>query len=187
MVDYNLLPNEGLLLKNEAVLHPIGNKIGNFGELILTNLNLVYIRKGPFGGVKEILKFPVSQIKIVDEKPQIFIGKHNASNQIEIFYINGHEMFVFPQSSKREVLKWLDKISELLTGHEADIDISERNTIPGFTVATDLLKNTIGTFKEVFKEKQNVTNRCTSCGALISGIKGEVKKCEYCGVEQTLK
>ena len=186
MVDYSLLPNEGVLLKNESVWHPIGKRNGNIGELILTNLNLIYLKKSAFGGIKEVLK--LNQIKIIDDNVQVIISKSSGNFcQMELFFINSHEVFIFNSLIKKQVLRWADKISELLTGHEANIDPSERNTIPGFGIATDLLKNTIGTFKEALKEKENVTNRCISCGAPLSGIKGEVKKCKYCGVKQTLK
>ena len=190
-MDYNLLPNEAIVLKNESVYHPVENKIGELGELVLTNLNAIYIRKGFFGGTKEILKYPLNQIKILDGKPQVIIGKSsNGFYQIELYLKNGQEFFAFNTLGKKEALKWLDKISEILTGHIADIDSSERSYIPGIDVVADTLKNTIGTFKGAFgakdKEKENVTSRCISCRAPLSGVKGQIIKCKYCDTEQSL-
>lgn len=192
MENYNLLENEAIILKNERAYHPIGRKIGNPGELVLTNLNIFYSKKGIFGGTKEILKFPLSEIKIIDGNPQVNLGKNaNSQYQMEIYFRNSQECFYFVAYGKKELIKWIDKISELLTGKQANIDDRERNYVPGVSEFAGALKNTIGTMKDAFgikeKEPEKVTIRCMSCGAPLTGNKGSVIKCRFCGIEQTLK
>ena len=144
MEDCNLLPNEAIIMRSEGVYHPVGKKEGAAGELILTNLNIIYIRKGLFN--KEILKFPLNQIKIINGQVQAVLEKRTA--KVDIFFYNGQEIFNFCSSGKKEAINWLDKISELLTGHPANIDDNERSYIPGITEFADNIKNTVVTFKE---------------------------------------
>lgn len=193
MAEYNLLQNESVIMRNDSVFHPVGKKIGELGELVLTNLNLIYVKKGFFGGVKEILKFPLNQIKKFDDKPQIILGKsENGYHQIEICFFNSQEYFAFNTFGKKEALKWLDKIWELLTGHLADIDENERSYIPSVIEIADTIKNTVSSFtgalgvKPDHNKKENITIKCISCRATLSGTKGQIVKCKYCDTEQTL-
>ena len=56
---YNLQPHEVVLLKDESVMHG-GFWSAYTDELMLTNLNLVLIKKGMFGNSKGVLTFPVN-------------------------------------------------------------------------------------------------------------------------------
>ena len=192
MENYNLLSNEAVIMKNENAFHPIGRKNGNVGELVLTNLNIIYIKKGVFGGTKEVLKFPLNQIKIIDEKPQVMLGQNTyGAYQIEIYFQNSQENFYFNSFGNKEMIKWIDKICEILTGESAKLDSSERSYIPGVYEIADTVKNTIGTFKDAFgikqKEKEKVNSICVSCGAPLFGEKDTVIKCKFCGTKQLLK
>lgn len=192
MGDYNLLSDEAVVLKNERAFHPVGRKNGTVGELVLTNFNIIYIKKGVLGGTKEVLKFPLNQIKIIDEKPQMNIGKRkNGDYQLEIYFQNSEEFFYFDSFRKKEIIKWMDKISEILTGEPAKLDSAQRSYIPGVYEFADTVKNTLGTVKQALgikeKEVEKVTTRCMSCGAPIFGEKDSVVKCKFCGTKQTLK
>lgn len=191
MEDYDLQSDEGIILKNESAFHPIGNKNGNLGQLVLTNFNIIYIKKGIFGGTKEVIKLPLSQIKIINENPQVLLGKRkNGTYQIEIHFYNSQECFYFNTFGKKELIKWIDKICELLTGNPANLDSEERSYIPGIHEFADTIKNSIGTVKDALglKEKvEKISTNCTSCGAPIFGDKGSIVKCKYCGIKQNIK
>ena len=45
-------------------------------ELILTNLHLIYIKKGLWGGKKDQVTIPINQIKIFEGKPQVFSNQN---------------------------------------------------------------------------------------------------------------
>lgn len=194
MGDYKLEINEGIVLKNQNAFHPVGKKIGSMGELILTNLNIIYIKKGMLGGTKEVIKLPLNQIKIIDGNPQIRLERRtNGTTQMEIYFFNSEECFYFNDFGNKELIKWIDKIHEILTGEPAKIDEDDRNYVPGLSEVANTLKESIGTFKQAFgikekkQEKEKMATRCISCDAPLFGEKGATIKCKYCGVKQTIK
>lgn len=194
MAKYNLQANEYVVLKNNRVLHG-GSRASYTDELILTNLNIVLIKKGIFNKIKNIQTYPVNQIKVFDGNAQAKLGKQRSGfPQLEIYFINGEETFGF--EGKREVLNWIDNISKLLTGNSANLDPGARAIIPGTEFIAETLKDTIDTFKTTFGVKlkkadkevssKKVTKKCISCMAPISGHKGETIRCQYCDTEQNL-
>jgi len=59
--EFNLLPSESIILKNE------------FDDLVLTNLNIISIKRTFFGKVKDIRYFPISGIRQFEGNPSIVI------------------------------------------------------------------------------------------------------------------
>jgi len=59
----------------------------------------------------------------------------------------------------------------------------------------ETLKDTVGSFKDniknsnSFKVKSGKTKmmKCPSCGASLSGTKGEIVQCEYCDTKHQIK
>jgi hypothetical protein len=194
MAKYNLQPNESIIMKNESVLH--GGVMASYtDELILTNLNIVLISKGILGNSKGIQTYPINQIKVFEGLVQVKLGKHRSgSPQLEVYFLNGQEVFGF--AKKKDVQKWIENISKLLTGNAANIDTRERIEIPGVEYAAEALKGTVDTFKNAFgiqsKKQANVMNiekvtkKCRSCMAPITGSKGQIVRCIYCDTEQNV-
>lgn len=56
---YNLQPNEVMILKGEGVMHGGGFGSSYTDELILTNLNLVLLKKGMFG-----IAMPIQEVHL---------------------------------------------------------------------------------------------------------------------------
>ncbi|WP_416143786.1 PH domain-containing protein [Planococcus koreensis] len=74
MVKVNLMPNESIILKSKNVMH--GGLMANYtDELILTNQNIIHVKKGVFGNTKNVKKYPLNQIKIFNGKSQAILGK----------------------------------------------------------------------------------------------------------------
>lgn len=191
MADYSLLPNENVILENYNVCHFERGKTSNVGELVLTNLNLIFVKKGTFGRLQGIQKFPLSKIKTVEGNAQILFKKSSSGHyQIELFFLNSQEIFVFNSLGKKDVIEWLDEISEIITGHPAPLTSSERIYIPGSDVVADTLKNTFNTIKGSFgikdKDPEKITKRCISCRAPLTGNIGQTVYCKYCDTEQSL-
>ncbi len=194
MKKYNLQPNESIIIKSEKVLH--GVVMAKFtDELILTNLNLVFVSKGVFGNTKNIQIYPVRDIKVFDNQAQVKLGKHrNSWPQVEVYFLRGQEAFAFEK--KKEAIKWIDSINKLLTGSSAKIEQNKLMSIPGTEFIAETLKGTIDTFKgtlgissKKFKkevEPKKIAKKCVSCRAPIAGIKGSVVTCKYCDTEQIL-
>lgn len=193
MVDLGLQSNEGIIIQSSGVRN-VREKRTYEDSLILTNINIIYINKGLFGKVKGINKYPLNQIKIVDGQAQVIIGNGNIGTvpQLQIFFKQGQEAFEF-QSGKKEILKWVNEISVLLTGVPSPSSNKVGMFIPGSEELANTMKNTVGVFKDVLGAKksinsasENVTTKCIGCMAPITGRKGETVKCKYCDTSQTL-
>jgi hypothetical protein len=182
--EYKLLPNEAVIVKQERIMY--GGAIANFtSELILTNINLVLISKGILGNAKNIQVFPIKQIKVFNNQAQVILSKTRGLwPQLEVYFINGNEKFGF--ESKQEVVNWINKINQLVTGEAVEMNVSTKEMLPGFEMVTDMLGDTVGTFKNMLGIKPRQSNyqikevvekvavKCCFCGASIQGKKGHV-------------
>ena len=62
-VKIELASDEVILLQKDGIKH--GGVMASYsGELILTSQNLIFIKKGLFGGMKNMLKTPLKEIKM---------------------------------------------------------------------------------------------------------------------------
>ena len=89
MAKYNLQPNEVVVLTESNVAH--GGLMARYtDELMLTNLNLVLIKKGVLGNGKGVLTFPLSQIKVWEGRAQAIAGKaRNGTPVLDVFFVEG--------------------------------------------------------------------------------------------------
>ncbi|MGW6175299.1 hypothetical protein ACWF5H_17565 [Arthrobacter sp. NPDC055138] len=187
---YNLQPNEVVLLKDERVMH--GGFLSAYtDELMLTNLNLVLLRKGMFGNSKGVLTFPVNQIKVHNQQAQAVIGKAtNGSDLLEVYFLNGQEKFAFQSGGKRKLNEWISKINYAVTGEEVSVQQGSGMALPGAEMVAGVLKDTLGVFKSKLGSKSEapvkVAGKCRGCGAPVAGFQGQAVTCEYCGSAQQL-
>lgn len=183
MVNYGLMPNEGMIIQYDGVYHNQKQS-----ELVLTNQNLICVEKnnGLFKTTYNVLKFPVNQIKVVNGQVQAFIVKDGDDWIFRVLLRNGTEEFKFScdlfdrLKKKQEADRWVEQINLLLTGKSAD------NTLDTSPIGN--LKKALGSMGINIKTKQpeNVTLKCIGCMAPISGQKGQTVCCKYCDTEQTL-
>ncbi len=190
---YNLQPDEVVLLKDESVMHG-GFWSAYTDELILTNRNLVLLKKGMFGNSKGVLTFPINQIKVYNDQAQAVIGKaSNGSDLLEVYFLSGQEEFSFQTGGKKKLLTWIAKLNEAVTGKAApDTGVDEGMAIPGAGLVAGALKDTINVFKSTFGATTTppaptvVAGKCVGCGAPVSGVQGQAISCDYCGTAQQL-
>lgn len=119
MKDYELNADEVVLYKGDVSYE---EREGNT-YLYLTNRNLVLVTKLKklFSEEKTSLDvFPVSEIKIYEEKPQIKIEK----NKVEIYFTNTEVTFAF--SDLVELYKFTTSANKLLTGKSAMERVAEK-------------------------------------------------------------
>ena len=194
--EYGLSPNEAIVMKSESVYR--GNASG---ELILTNLNLVHITsKGVFKTTYTTQRFPINQIKVFNGKAQAILGKNG---NLEIYFLNGQETFRFVNSdtlfsekkAEKEAANWVNAINQLVTGEDVEVSASATTATIGTEMIADALGGTVNAFKGAlgFKSKQSsaesvekAAKKCTSCGASISGNKGQIIRCPYCDADQQI-
>ena len=181
MSDYNLYPNEAILLKSEDVFQGIRK-----GDLVLTNLAILWAEKNFFGKVKNVNRISFNQVKMYNGNPQVRLGKAgNGIPQLEIYIINGQEKFSLNNKlfAKREISKWVNEITQAITGHTPDKSFT---AIPGTEFVVDTLKGTVDAFTDSLGLKKTISKKCISCKAPITGKKDETVICKYCDTQQTL-
>lgn len=187
---YNLQPNEVVVLKEERVMHG-GIWSAYTDELILTNLNLVLVKKGLFGNSKGVLTFPVNQIKVHNQQAQAVVGKAtNGTDLLEVYFLNGQEKFAFQTGGKKKINQWIASIHQAVTGEEAPAQQGTGMALPGAAVVAGVLKDTLGVFKSKLgagaEAPVKVSGTCRGCGAPVAGVQGQTATCEYCGSAQQL-
>lgn len=188
---YDLQPNEVVVLKEDNVMNG-GTWAGYTDQLILTNLNLVLVRKGVFGGFKGLRTFPLNQIKLYNDRAQASLGKtQNGLDVLEVYLLNGHEQFGFNSGGKKKIREWAGKINEVVTGR-TEPDQTNGKAIPGSDLVAGVLKDTMNVFKSKLGAGGNappaakIAKKCGSCGAPVSGWQGQSVACEYCHSVQQL-
>ena len=191
MATYGLQPNEVMLLKEVGVAH--GGVLSVYtDELILTNLNLVVVKKGMFGNSKGVQTFPVNQIKVHNQQAQAILGKApNGMEALDVYFLNGQEQFRFQSGGKRKINEWVAKINEAATGQKgSQVSGGASFAIPGAEIVAGALKGTFDVFKDKFGAKSAApaaaAGRCRACSAPMTGLQGQTVTCEYCGSAQQL-
>ena len=153
MENYTLSEKEVVLYKGKISFE---NKNENT-ELILTNINLVFINKfKKIFSEEEIttLVYPISTIKTYEDIPQI---KANGK-RIEIYFIDNEIIFEF--YSKSELQKFFNEINKLLTGQTN----AQRNA-QKIKNAINLIDDTLG-----------INTVEVTCNALKDGLGNSVNK-----------
>ncbi len=179
---FNLDSDEVIILKEESVCHG-GAFAGWTDDLILTNKAITIVKKGVFGNVKNIIKYPLNDVKVYNDQAQAIVSKNRGgSPQLEIYFKSGEETFLF--QNKRTTNEWAMKINEIITGNTSTaLNNTTRMAIPGSAFIAKTIKGTVDTYKDVFgiKNKIEMVNcHCPSCGASVNGEKDSTGKCPYC-------
>lgn len=199
MAKIDLLPNEGILKQDSSIVHDRGGVFDAAGdELILTNLALLVVHKGTFGKVKNVQRFPLDQVRVVDGRPQVHPGASSEEMlQLQVCFTHGIESFTLgepdggfddPELSlrglllsasgkakkneeKQYVASWCDAISGAVLGKPYEEDCSSQ----------------YGEAKRGSASAAHATNRCIGCRAPVSGVQGQRVVCSYCDTEQVIE
>lgn len=160
MNNYQLASNETVLYKGTILNYSEKEKHNFIGstviyELILTNLNMIFVTK-----VKKLLSkeessynvIPIDTIKIYNDKPQV---KQKGTDFV-VYFTNQEYSFSLP--SKLEAVKFHNKIMELLTGKSMSIRNSEK-----FKSAVNIVDDTLG-----------IDSLGTVTSVLQNGVKGTI-------------
>lgn len=158
-------------------------------ELTLTTQALILTRKNLFGQVKDIIRFPLSDIIISNGQAQVKMGNIDlVTHSLDVYFTTGVERFRFTWED--DIKDWVNDINSMLTGGP---EIYHKKGF--FEDGASLLKfaeNFEGAtkkFKKIFgiKSSEQVSRYCPSCGASITGHEGETIKCPYCGGNYTFE
>lgn len=184
------MENEFNLNADETIVDRI-SKIGYGGfwsgnnELVLTNQSIILVKKGFFGNTEEVVKYPLSDLRVVNGQVQAKIGRpDNVTYALDLYFNKGTESFRFEWES--DVQKWIDEITEIITGVKVERD--EFAWVGETLAMAESVNSTIKSFKKTLgiKSTEQVSIKCPSCGATLTGTEGETVKCPYCGTFTTL-
>ena len=174
MAKYQLQSNEGVVLQETGICYE-PNKLSTAytDELILTNLNLIHVRKGVFMGTKGVRYIPLNQVKVIGGKCQALVGKaQNGHAILQIYTQLGTEEFAFRTKAKKNAGIWANEISQL---KDAFGEVGAAFGI-GFGKSGQQQKSSV----------ERVSTKCSGCHAPITGVKGKAAVCKYCDTEQVL-
>ena len=199
---YQLQPNEGVVLQETGICYE-PNKLSTAytDELILTNLNLIHVRKGVFMGTKSVRYIPLNQVKVIGGKCQALVGKaRNGHAILQIYTQQGIEEFAFQTKAKKNAGIWANEISRLVTGRDSANVLESQDA-----AEYDFEDTVVGQLKDAFGEVgavfgigfgksgqqqkssvERVSTKCSGCHAPITGVKGKAAVCKYCDTEQVL-
>ena len=182
MARYQLLPNEVVLLNDDAVTRRVITPC----ELMLTNLNLVVTGRGVFGSSKSFEVFPIRQIKTHNGQAQALLGSMRGAPALAVYFLHGEEQFRFANGGTSKIQAWAAKINEAVTGQPASVAPPQRPE-GAFGMLAEQFKEAFGSFKVTPAPPApvRVASKCGFCGAPIAGVRGQTAKCDYCdGVQQ---
>lgn len=204
--EYNLKPGEVIIMQTGSVLLVSGKDEEELDELVLTNKNLILVNEvstGLFSSQRLLKRCPLDSIACPDGTPQAFLGKKRNDYVLQVVFEQEAMTFMFANGDKkREAKRWADAIKYASVGQLDNIDTEESplpkdvtnliDGIKGFATAfaaemSDVgseVSNTATPTKKAVKTK--VAAKCPGCHAPLSGNKGSILTCEYCGTKQTL-
>ena len=178
-----LNPDESVVKKTGEIGY--GTGLSKKNELILTNQRIILIRKNVFGKTKDVVSFPLSEIVISNQQAQVMPGKKDiVTPTLDVYFRSGMESFIFTWED--EVKEWADCINTMLTGQPARFKTGDwmeeiEEFAESFAGAAEKVRKAFG-----IKSTEQVSCSCPSCGASLTGMKGETVRCGYCGSYHTL-
>lgn len=198
MAGYAFADDEHVVLKAQQVRLDEGKtfSIPRGTELMLTNRNVVFPRKGLTGKVKGYNVYPLADIRILDGKPQVRLDTSDFMDvKLEIMLKGEVVTFTFDGiEGKQEIREWINAIYQLTVGHDAPKEALGKSKIGEFLDQeniADTFGRVFGSFENARKRKkaeaaEAVAARCPSCDASVKGKPGETVTCPYCGSYVTI-
>lgn len=183
-----LNPDEAVVRRSEKIGY--GKKKpfeipGNRDELVLTNQSLILIKKGLLGGVKDYVRFPLSEVMIANGEAQAHVGKADfMTPTLDVYFQSGQESFRFEWES--DARDWADSINEILTGKAPE----KKDDMAWVAETLAMADSVAGSINKVrnalgIGQEEEASGICPGCGASISGIRGKTIQCPYCGTYYT--
>lgn len=203
--DYNLTPDEALVMQSENVMLIDGRNQVRLEEVALTNKNLILVSDvstGLFSCQRMVKRCPLAAISCPEGIPQVFVGKQKDKHVLQAAFSDESISLYFDNNPKREAKRWADAIKCAFVGDIDSISTEETQLSEDVTNIIDGVTGFVGAFasettsaaKKAFGVKQGprkavvskATSKCIGCHAPLLGTKGNIATCEYCGTKQTL-
>ena len=196
--EYNLSAGEAVIMQSDGVELLCGRDSEELDELVLTNKNLILVNEvsvGLFTTQRLVKRCPLDSILCPEGSPQAFLGKKKDSYILQVAFEQEAITLHFPGNERREAKRWADAIKCAVIGDLDSIETEESQLPPEVTSLIDGFKGFASAFISEATEptdsaakagKTIAAGRCTGCRAPLSGVKGAIVTCDYCGTKQTL-
>lgn len=198
MTKINLLPHETIILRDSVVQHDRGGLIDLYSdELVLTNVALVVIHKSIMDDIKDIERFSLDQVKVVNGVPQALLGASSSGEQqLHVHFSHGVEAFTLGRADndpgglldvllisprdkeKRNIAAWQSAISQAV--------LALPQKVPPAHIPQTLSPKETSPQKASSPSPLAVTKKCMGCRAPLPIVQGQKVTCKYCDTEQVL-
>lgn len=179
MSAYDLDFDEVVIAEINNIKWEEGPSFKKKGNLVLTNKNIIWCHKGFFGGLKEPVKTEVEKVKLYENRVQAKVDKieNSGAFQLKIYYTDCDVTYRI--NGKKRAKEFVRELNKLITGEDPTMqDIFTSQILPNAEVVAESLKETLNVFVNAFGTQ--VSGTCSSCGASITGVKGQMVSCPYC-------
>ncbi len=186
--EFTLQPDETVIKRCDEVGVGKGGMMSTKSDtLILTNQCLILIVKSMFHKVKDVQRYPLSDIVVSNGQPQVKVGKPDiVTHTLDVYFKTGEMQFRFEWED--EIKEWVAAITSVITGAPMSAPQDDMAEFAGdITAMADSVSHAVGKLKRTFGIKSNeiVSGTCSGCGASLSGHEGETIQCPYCGTYHT--
>lgn len=157
--------------------------------LLLTNQNLIQVNKGLFGADRDAVKYPLLDLKELNGKPNVRIGKSRSGDtQLELYFQGYEKAYSFHGVFGER--KWASAIEKAYRSAVSEAKKAEKSKL-GVAGIFAPLKGTLDDAKTTFtartKGLKTKAMKCPKCGAELVGMKGEQVRCSYCDAIVAIK
>ena len=174
---FDLDVDEAVILREEEVC--VGSS-GN-ADLILTNKNIIQVNRGFWGGTKDSIKYPLENLKVLNGKANVRIGKSRSdAKQLELYFVDCEKYYQFNHAFSER--NWAREIVKAHKNRMATIENEQKAKCEKHSIFQSI-SGTIGSVKDAFFARKVQTQKickCPKCGAELIGVKGMEVQCSYC-------
>lgn len=180
---YELGPDEAVIMRASDV-----TTAGSMShvDLILTNKYLIQINKGLFGGDKEAEKYPLSELRVLNGKANVLVGKDRNNKRLELYYYGFEKIYSFSGLFTED--KWASAVIKAHKAYMEECNKKQKREV-GQTGLFKSLAETLDTAKEKILPRSPAvkSGKCPRCGAILSGQNGKKAICVYCNETVEIK
>ncbi|MFZ1488959.1 MAG: hypothetical protein WAS51_03390 [Ilumatobacteraceae bacterium] len=95
-------------------------------------------------------------MKVVDGQSQALATKSRGGQpQLEVFFLDRHEVFTFQSGGKRAAVKWANAINSTVTGRGAEVQKPANLALPGTELVVETLRDTVGQVMRTLRNKKS--------------------------------
>lgn len=201
MAGYTLADNEFEIMRTGGVFLVEGDERRRLDELLLTNRNLVLVasrKRGLLGRESFFKRCSLALVQGAREgHPQVIVGKVKGDCPLRIVFQDETISLLFPGNSKAVAATW-GRTMELACAGDLKGALAIAARPPEINALVGGVQAIVGSVASAASnatgqqaplpapETAFVTARCPGCHAPITGPKGSIVVCAWCGTAQTL-